>query len=81
MFLSVRKCVEHMTQLHRLKVTGQGHVIYPSIGVRSIAPQQFEQFSLNFIQMFLFVRWCAELMTQLRRLKGKVTLQGHGIYP
>ena len=32
----MRQCAEHMTQLPRLKVTGQGHVIYPSIPVRSI---------------------------------------------
>ena len=78
MFLSVRRCAEHMAQLPRLKVTGQGHVIYPSIRVRSISPEPFDQFSLYFTHMFLSVRWCAEPMTQLRRLK--VTLQGHGIY-
>ena len=81
MFLSVRRCAEHMTQLLRVKVTGQGHVIYPSIRVCSISPEPFEHFSLNFIRIFLSVRWCAEPMTQLRRLKVKVTLQGHGIYP
>ena len=71
MFLSVRQCAEHMTQLPRLKVTGQGHVIYPSIRVRSISPASFERFSLNFTQMFLSVRRCAEHMTQLPRLKVK----------
>ena len=29
MFPSVRPCAEHMAQLPRLKVTGQGQVIYP----------------------------------------------------
>ena len=81
MFLSTRGCAEHMTQLPRLKVkvTCQGHVIYPSIRVRSIPPESFERFSLNFTQMFLSVRRCAEHMTQLLRLK--VTGQGQGIYP
>ena len=85
MFLSVRRCTEHMTQLPRLKVTCQGHVIYPSIRVRSISPESFERFSLNFTQMFHSVRWCAEHMTQLPRLKAMVTgqgvyFQGHVIY-
>ena len=31
MFLLVRRCAEHMTQLPRLKVTGQGQMIYPWI--------------------------------------------------
>ena len=31
MFLLVRRCAEHMTQLHRLKVTGQGQMIYPAL--------------------------------------------------
>ena len=83
MFLLVRRCAEIMTRLQRLnvKVTFQkGHVIYyPSICVRSISPEYFERFSLNFTQIFLSVRWCAETMTQLRRLK--VTLQGLEIYP
>ena len=55
MFLSARRCAETMTQLRRLKVKvpHQGHVIYPSICVRSISPEPFERFSLNFTQMFL----------------------------
>ena len=69
MILSVRRCAEHMTKLPRLKVIGQGHVIYPSIRVRSIPPKSFEWFSLNFTQMFLAVIQCAEHMTQLPRLK------------
>ena len=62
MFLSVRRCAEPMTRLHRLKVkvTIQSHGIYPSILVSSISPEPFERFSLNFTQMFLSVRWCAE---------------------
>ena len=70
-----------MTQLPRLKVkvTGEGHVIYPSIRVRSISPGYFELFSFSFTQMFLSVRRCAERMTQL--LKAMVTGQGQGIYP
>ena len=31
MFLLVRRCAEYMTQLRRLKVTGQGQMIYPWI--------------------------------------------------
>ena len=61
MFLSVRRCEEHMAQLPRLKV--KGHVIYPSFRVRSISPDSFEKISLNFTQMFLSVRRCAEQMT------------------
>ena len=40
MFLSVQQCAEPMTLLRRLKVkvTLQGHVIYPSIFVCSISP-------------------------------------------
>ena len=63
MFLLVRQCAEHMIQLPRHKVTGQGHVIYPSIYVPSISPKPFELVSLYFIQMFLLVRQCAELLT------------------
>ena len=72
-----------MTRLHRLKVkaTIQGHVIYPSICVRSISPKPVELVSLYFIQMFLLVRQCAEPMTQLQRLKVKVTVKGHRLYP
>ena len=51
MFLSVNRCAEHMTQLPRLKVTGQVNVIHPSSRVISISPESFEQFSLNFTQM------------------------------
>ena len=58
MFLSVTRCAEPMTRLHRLKVkvTLQNHVIYPSIHVRSISPEPFERFLVNFTQMFLSVR-------------------------
>ena len=58
MFLSVTECAEPMTMLHKLKVkvTLQGLVIYPLICVRSISPEPFERFSLNFTQMFLSVR-------------------------
>ena len=83
MFLSVRRCAEFMTRLPRIKVkvTSQDHVIYPSICVRSMSPESFERFSLNFTQMFLSVIRCAEPMTRLHKLKVKVTLQSHGIYP
>ena len=83
MFLSVRQCAEHITQLPRLnvKVTGQGHVIYSSIRVRSISPESFEQFSFNFTQMFLSVRRCAEHITKLPRFKVKVIEQAQWIYP
>ena len=72
-----------MTQLHRLtvKVTIQGHVIYPSICFRSISPKPFELVSLYFIQMFLVVRQCAEPMAQLQRFKVKVTVQGNRVDP
>ena len=40
-----------MNQLPRLKVRGQGHVIYPSIRVRSISPESLKRFSLNFIKL------------------------------
>ena len=126
MFLPVRRCAEHMTQLPKLKVKvvgqgqriypsilgrlhiswtfqavfntlhpnvplsvtmcrtydsamqtqGQGHVICPSIRVRSISPKTFERFSLNFTQMFLLERRCAEHMPQLHRLMVKVVGQG-----
>ena len=83
MFPSVRRCAKPITWLGRLKVkvTLQGHGLYPLICVHSISPEPFEQFSLIFTQMFLSVRRCAEPMTQLCRLKAVVTLQGHGIYP
>ena len=81
MFFSVRPYAESMTGLRRLKVkvTLQGHVIYPSICVRSISPEPFERFEFNFTQMFFSVRRCAEPMTKLCILK--VTVQGHGFYP
>ena len=41
-----------------------GHVINPSIFVRSISHKPFELISLNFIQTFLLVRHFAEHMTQ-----------------
>ena len=80
MFLSVRRCAMHMTQLPRLKVTGQCQGIYPWIGVRSISPEPLGRFSLNFTQMFPSMRRCEEHMTQLPRLKVKVTVQGHVIH-
>ena len=58
-----------MTPLRRLKVTLQGHVIYPSVCVHSISP---EPFSLNFTQMFLCEAVCRtnDSATQTR-------VQGH----
>ena len=49
MFISVRRCAEIMTRLHRLKVkvTLQGHVIYPSIRVRCISPEYFWTLFIN----------------------------------
>ena len=69
-----------MTLLDRLKVkvTIQGHSIYPSICVHSISPKLFERVSFNFIQMFLLVRQCAEHMTPPNWLKVKITGQGQG---
>ena len=49
--------------------------------VRSISPEPFENFSLNFTQMFLSVSKSAEPMAQLPRLKVKITFQSHVIYP
>ena len=78
MFLSVRWCAEHMTQLsnRKVKVPGQGHVIHSSVCGRSISPASFERFLLNFTQMFLSVRRCEEYKTQLPRLK----ITGQWIY-
>ena len=75
MFLSVKQCAEPITRLCWLgvKVTLQGHVIYPSICVCSVSPKPFERFSLNFTQMFPLVSRCAEHMTQLPWLKVKVS--------
>ena len=64
MFLSVRRYVDHMTQLCSLeisitiKVMGFTFCCY-------ISHEPFESFSLNLTQMFLSVRGCAEAMTQL----------------
>ena len=77
MFLSVRRCAEHMTQLPRIKVKG----FTLEFRIHSISPEPLGRFSLSFTQMFLLVRQCAEFMTRLHRLKVKVTLQSHGIYP
>ena len=81
MFLTVIQCAGLMTRLRRLKVkvTLHGHVIYPSICVRSICPEPLEGFLLNFTQMFPSVRRRAEPMTQLCKIKVKVMLYGHGI--
>ena len=65
-----------MTRLPRIKVTGQGHVIYPSICVNSISPESFEQLSLDFTRMLSSVNRCAEHMTQLPSFKVKVTVKG-----
>ena len=81
MFLSVRRCAKQMTQLPRLRVTGQGQGITFEFRVRSIYPEPFVRFSLNFTQMFLSVRRYAEPITQLHGLKVKITRQSHGIYP
>ena len=75
-----------MTRLHRLKVivTLQGHVIYPSICVRSISPKSFERFSLNFTEIFLSVKRSAEHMTHLPRLNVKgftLEFRVHSISP
>ena len=32
--------------------------------VRSVSPEPFERFSLNFGKMFTLVKWCTELITQ-----------------
>ena len=72
MFLSVKRCAEHMTRLrkHKINVTFQGHGIYP---INFVSADPFEQFSLYFTQMFLSVSRCEEQMTRLGRLK--VTFQ------
>ena len=62
-------------------IQGQGHNrgSYPSVCVRSISPEPFQRFSLNFTKIFLSVRRFAESISRLHR--NKVTLQGHGINP
>ena len=67
-----------MTRLHRrkVKVTIQGHVIYPSFCVRSLFPKPFELVSLYFIQMFILVRQCAEPMTQLQDSRSQFKVKG-----
>ena len=60
MFLTVKRCREHMSQLHRLKVTGQGQWNTMKCLFRSIFHELFWRFSVNFIQMFLSVRQCVE---------------------
>ena len=66
MFLSVRWCAEHMTQLPRfkVKVTGQGQGIYHLIWCPLHISGTLWTVSLNFTQMFLSVRRYAEHMTQ-----------------
>ena len=44
MFLLVRRYAEHMTQLPRLNVAGQGKWIYPEFGGRYISPEPFWRF-------------------------------------
>ena len=80
-FLLVRGCAKHMTELPSLKVkiTGQGQSIYLEFCVRSISPEPFDRFSWSFTHTFVLVRQCAEYITQLPRLK--VTGQGQRIYP
>ena len=65
MFPQVRQCAKPLTRLRRLKVkvTHQGHFIHLSIGIRSISPEPFGRFSLNYTQMFLLVRRCTENIT------------------
>ena len=81
---SVKRCAEPINRVCRLKVkiNFQGQGIYPlQFSVRSISPEPFERFSLNFIQMFLSVRRCAEHVIQLCSVEVDVRVQGHGIYP
>ena len=75
MFLSVRRCAEHMTQLPRLRSQIKVIGFTFEICVHSISPKLYNRFST------VSVRRCAEPMTRLRRLKVKVTLQGYVIYP
>ena len=67
MFLLVRRCTEHMSQLPRLKVKVKGFTL--EILVRFISPERFRRFSLNSTKMFFSLRRRAEPMTQLCRLK------------
>ena len=53
MFLLVRRCAEHMTQLPRLKVTGQGQRIYPWISCPFHISWTIEAI---FTQIFLWLR-------------------------
>ena len=81
MLLSVLWWAEHLTQLSRLNVTGQGQGIYPWIS----CPLHI---SWTLLAIFIKLHPNAPLsetkckpMTRLHRFKVKVTLQSHGIYP
>ena len=65
MFVPVRQCAKVMTRLRKLnvKITLQGHVMYPSMCARFMSTEPFERFSLSIIQLILSVRRCAEPMT------------------
>ena len=83
MFLLVGQCVVvfffNLLRRLKVKVTLQGHVLYPSIYVRFIYPNHSGRFYLNFTQMFISVSLFAEPVTLLCKLNVKVTLQGHVI--
>ena len=82
-FLSVRRCVEAMTQLPRLqkvKVTFQGHGIF----TLQFSVWSHRLSSLNvvfFTQMLPSVRRCAEPMIQLRTVYVKLIPKDNGINP
>ena len=43
----------------------------PKFCIRSISPEPFEKFSLNFGQMFISVRRCAETNESVMQTQGK----------
>ena len=79
--VAVSRAHHDMTQLSRLKVTGQGQGIYPLISCPLHISWTLLAISLKFIQMLLSVRLSAKPMTRLHRFKVKFTLQSLGIYP
>ena len=81
MFTSVRRCAEPITQLRRLKVRLQLHLMEFSLQLRvcSISPQTLEGLSIHFDKMFSSVRGCAKHIAQSCKLKAKVTVEGNCI--
>ena len=67
-----------MCRAHDLATQAQGHssglwVFTLEFRVRSISPEPFERFSLNFTQIFLSVSWCANPLLSAMQTQS----QGH----